>query len=110
MTLAQTSFAELEIRRARRDGPETSREAARDSHGIAAEHHLLILAALRDFGPMSCTEIAARTSLHAHQVGKRMHELCSAEIAAVRIVDGITRPTAAGRPSRVYEILQRTGT
>ena len=103
MTLAQRTFAEIEITRARRRDPETSKEAAAAAHGLANEHRLLILAAMRDAGcELTATEIGERTSLTSVQVCRRLHELQD---------DGLAEPTAnakptpAGRPSRCWRVL-----
>lgn len=61
-------------RAARRNDPATSKAAARTAGGLRADHHRRIVEALR-LGPAGATEIAARSGLDAHQVGKRLGEL-----------------------------------
>lgn len=100
------TFAAREVRRARRSDPETSREAARQSHGVAAEHRLLIVAAMRDGGERDWTahEIADACSLTPVQVNRRLHELfVDGEIVESRIADVVvTRPTPSDRPARCW--------
>jgi len=104
MTLEQKTFAEVEIRRARRTDTETSKTAAAHSHGLAAEHRLLILAAMRDGGAGTAHEIATRCDLEAVQVSRRLRELVDdGEIRAT----GETRPTPSGRPAQCYETINR---
>jgi hypothetical protein len=65
MSLSQRTFADVEIRRSRRLDPDTSKTAAAHSHGLAAEHRLLILAAMRDGGAGTAHEIATRCDLES---------------------------------------------
>lgn len=104
MTLSQKTFAEVEIRRARRRDPETSKIAASHSHGLAAEHRLLILAAMRqDAGTWIAHEVAAKCGLSAVQVSRRFRELVDdGEIRAT----GETRPTPSGRPAQCYRVVE----
>lgn len=104
MTIAQRTFAELEIRRARRRDPETSRQAAAAAHGLAAEHRLLILATLRGTdGDLNSTEIGERINLTSVQVCRRLHELeDEGLIQRTRNV----RPTVSGRPSTCWEVVR----
>lgn len=102
MTLAQRTFAEVEIRRARRGDPDTSHAAAAASHGLAAEHRLLIVQSLRDAGrDLAAHEIAGLCGLSSVQVSRRLRELVDdGEI----VVTPNTKPTPAGRPSHTYEV------
>ena len=58
----------------RRTDPDTSRLAARQAVGVAADHYRRILAAL-GVGPAGQTLIAARCGLDKHRVGKRLGEM-----------------------------------
>jgi len=102
MTLEQRTFAEVEIRRARRRDPETSKTAAAHSHGLAAEHRLLILAAMRDGGAGTAHQIATRCDLQAVQVSRRLREFV--DDGLIRAT-GETRPTPSGRPSQCWEVI-----
>lgn len=100
MTLSQLTFDE--IRRSHRHDPETSRIAAASSHGLAAEHRLLILRALRDAGrDLAAFEIAERCGLTSVQVSRRLRELVD---DGALIVTGYARETPAGRPAQTYEV------
>lgn len=59
---------------ARRSDPPTSHAAAAEAGGLAQRHRRQILAALLE-GPAGQTEIARRTGLVPHQVGKRLSEM-----------------------------------
>jgi predicted ArsR family transcriptional regulator len=88
-----------EIRRARTDDPATSKDAARQSHGLASEHRRQILAALEGGVELTAGEIAVRCGLTSLQVSRRMAELRSdGEIVATTN----TRPTPSGRPAQVW--------
>lgn len=104
MTLAQRTFAELEIRRTRRRDPETSRQAAAAAHGLAAEHRMLILATLRDAdGDLNSTEIGERVGLSSVQVCRRLHEL--EDEGLIQRTPNV-RPTVSGRPSTCWEAIR----
>lgn len=60
------------VRLCRKDGPETSRQAAKAAPIRC--HRQRILAALR-FGPAGQSEIGARCGLLPHQVNKRLTDL-----------------------------------
>lgn len=65
-----------ELRRARRDDPATSKDAARRCHGLAGEHARLILATLAAAGvPLTGHDIAARCELTPVQVLRRTAQL-----------------------------------
>lgn len=59
---------------ARPTDPPTSKAAAAQAHGLAADHRRRILAAL-EAGPAGQTEIAARAGLDKHQANKRLAEM-----------------------------------
>lgn len=84
--------------RARKGGPATSEAAAARVGEFAGEHYRKILAALQA-GPATSYEIAERSGLQEHRVGKRLSELA----AAGAIIDtGETRPSPSGRACRVW--------
>ena len=60
---------------ARRRDPSTSHRAAERAAPIAPIHRNIILAALRDHGPLTQYGIERHTGLLAHKVGKRLIEL-----------------------------------
>jgi len=104
VTLAARQLTFDELRRARRRDPATSKVAARESHGLAAEHRLLILRALRDGGARDWTahEIAAACALQSVQVSRRLAQM--ADEGDIRWTDAV-RPTPSGRPARCLELV-----
>lgn len=94
--------AAREVRRARVDGPDTSREAARQSHGLAARHTALILDVLRSNDlPLSAHEIAAACHLQPVQVSRRLGQLRD---DGVIVVGNRIATTPTGRPAQTWEI------
>ena len=84
--------------RARKNDPETSKEAGRSAP--TAKHYEAILEALNEFGPMGCHNIALVTELDPSQVFRRMSEL--QKIGAVCLTgDKVSSP--AGRAEREWE-------
>lgn len=59
---------------ARATDPSTSKAAAAQASGLAADHRRRILAAL-EAGPAGQTEIARRAGLNVHQANKRLAEM-----------------------------------
>lgn len=103
--------AAREVRRARRDDPQTSKAAARESHGLAAEHELLILQVLRDGQGRDWTphEIGERCGLSSVQVTRRLHDLWVAGQIVESWLDEedrvqATRETPSGRRARCWRI------
>jgi DNA-binding MarR family transcriptional regulator len=103
------SLAAREVRRARRTDPQTSKDAARDSHGLAAEHELLILQVLRDGRDRDWTphEIAERCGLNSVQVTRRLHDLWASGRIAESWLDEqdrvqALRATPSGRRARCW--------
>lgn len=92
-----------ELRRARRSDPETSKAAARQSHGVAAEHRRVILGVMRAGGDWTANEIAERCGLTSVQVCRRFAEM--RDDGAIRETVH-TRPTPSGRPAQAYEVCQ----
>jgi predicted ArsR family transcriptional regulator len=86
----------------RRSDPVTSHIAAAMAGGLRRDHWRRILAALSD-APASKTELADRTGLDGHQIGKRLPEL--ERVGLVRPC-GMTR-SRAGRPERIWEVVRR---
>ena len=62
--------------RSRKRDPETSQEAAGKVREFAAGHYARIMAALRE-GPGTYVEIAERSGLERHAVGRRLPEMSS---------------------------------
>lgn len=87
---------------ARTSDPATSQIAAARTVAFRADHASRILTALRDRGPMTVDQIAKVTNLTAWQVNKRLPELQRANVATPT---GLTRPSASGRPERVWRSL-----
>ena len=67
---------------ARRRDPQTSHAAASRAASVAPSHRNIILAALRDRGPLTVYGIEAATGIPAHKAGKRMKELERLGLAA----------------------------
>ncbi len=106
--MTQLSF-DLDPRKlARSRDPSTSHQAADRVKEFAAGQHATILHALRQCGPMTAHEIADKTGLQAHAVGKRLGEL--GECCAIRLVwkqgEPLTRKTPSGRSARVWQAIE----
>lgn len=95
----QLSFDE--IRRARAEDPQTSKAAARRSHGLAAAHRAAILRVLGQGGEWTAGEIAAAAGLQSLQVSRRLAELRDdGEIEATALL----RPTETGRMAGCWRL------
>jgi predicted ArsR family transcriptional regulator len=82
----------------RRTDPVTSKLAGVAARQFKGDHERRILEAL-DQGPGTKDEIASRCGLTEQQVARRMHGLArSGTVEAT----GATRPSASGRPERVW--------
>jgi predicted ArsR family transcriptional regulator len=82
----------------RRTDPVTSKLAGVAARKFKGDHERRILEAL-DQGPGTKDEIASRCELTEQQVARRMHGLARAgKVEAT----GATRPSASGRPERVW--------
>lgn len=99
-------------RLARRTDPATSHAAAARVAEFDANHHDLILAALKKHrAGLTVHEIASLCRLDAHQVGKRMKELETdheVEQALTRGPNGyspMTRTGPSGRAARVWKVV-----
>lgn len=86
-------------RLARTSDPSTSHEAARRVREFRKGHALLILECLRQHGDLTVDEMAKHTGLSSHQINKRTSELHDANLI---ITTGAERPSASGRPERVW--------
>jgi predicted ArsR family transcriptional regulator len=92
--------AQLSLPLARRADPDTSHAAADRVAEFSGAHHNAILAALR-IGPATVYELAERTGIAAHAIGKRMHELSKAG----RVSDsGHRRASPSGRGCIVWKV------
>lgn len=87
--------------RARRNDPETSRDAARSMIGPAAEHANRVLSALRELGEAGAEQIGERCGMEPYAVRKRLPEL-----AAVGLCEPthMTRITRSGRKERIWRV------
>lgn len=83
-----------------RHDPETSVDAASASVHFASQQALVVLAALKRFGPMAAHEFARHCHLTQAQVCRRRSELLDAGL--VRIT-GERRPTPSGKSADVLE-------
>jgi len=82
----------------RRTDPVTSKIAGVAARELKGDHERRILEALAA-GPGTKDEIAGRCGLSEQQVARRMHGLARAGLVETT---GTTRPSASGRPERVY--------
>jgi predicted ArsR family transcriptional regulator len=83
----------------RRTDPVTSKIAGAMARECKGDHERRILEAL-GAGPGTKDEIASRCGLSEQQVARRMHGLARAGLVETT---GTTRPSASGRPERVYQ-------
>jgi predicted ArsR family transcriptional regulator len=83
----------------RRTDPVTSKVAGQAAREFLGEHERRILEALAA-GPGTKDELAARCGLTEQQVARRMHGLARAGKVETT---GTTRPSASGRPERVWK-------
>jgi predicted ArsR family transcriptional regulator len=83
----------------RRTDPVTSQIAGDAAREFLGDHERRILEALAA-GPGTKDEIASRCGLSEQQVARRMHGLASAGRVETT---GTTRPSASGRPERVWQ-------
>ena len=84
----------------RKSDPVTSKIAGTEAKAFRGEHERRILEALAS-GPGTKDEIASRCGLTEQQVARRMHGLARAGIVEPT---GTTRPSASGRPERVWRV------
>jgi len=82
----------------RRTDPVTSKLAGVAAREFKGDHERRILEALAA-GPGTKDEIASRCGLSEQQVARRMHGLARAGLVETT---GATRPSASGRPERVW--------
>jgi predicted ArsR family transcriptional regulator len=82
----------------RRTDPVTSKIAGAMAREFRGDHERRILEALAA-GPGTKDEIAGRCGLSEQQVARRMHGPARAGLVET---PGTTRPSASGRPERVY--------
>jgi hypothetical protein len=90
-------------KRCRTGGPATSRAAAEASHEVAENHWLVITETLwrrrNHVAPwMTVEQIAERTALTPHQIGRRVNELVRQGIIEIAGV----APLESGRLGRTY--------
>jgi predicted ArsR family transcriptional regulator len=82
----------------RKTDPVTSKIAGTAAREFKGEHERRIVEALAA-GPGTKDEIASRCGLSEQQVARRMHGLARAGLVQTT---GTTRPSASGRPERVW--------
>lgn len=87
-------------KRARRDDPVTSHQAAAQVQEFAHHHHAKILGSLITQGRATIHELAERLGLDHVQIARRLPELQA--LAVARPTDE-TKPSPKGRPCRVWE-------
>ena len=85
----------------RRTDPVTSKIAGTMAREFKGDHERRILEALAA-GPGTKDEIASRCGLSEQQVARRMHGLARAGLVETT---GTTRPSASGRPERVWRAM-----
>jgi predicted ArsR family transcriptional regulator len=81
--------------------PVTSKIAGTMAREFRGDHERRILEALAA-GPGTKDEIAGRCGLTEQQVARRMHGLARAGLVETT---GATRPSASGRPERVWRVI-----
>jgi predicted ArsR family transcriptional regulator len=84
----------------RRTDPVTSKIAGTMAREFKGDHERRIFEALAA-GPGTKDEISERCGLTEQQVARRMHGLARAGLVETT---GTTRPSASGRPERVWQI------
>jgi len=84
----------------RKADPVTSKIAGTAAREFKGEHERRIIQALAA-GPGTKDEIASRCGLSEQQVARRMHGLARAGLVQTT---GTTRPSASGRPERVWRL------
>jgi len=89
----------------RRTDPVTSKIAGTMAREFRGDHERKILEALAA-GPGTKDELAARCGLSEQQVARRMHGLARAGLVETT---GTTRPSASGRPERVWRAARKEG-
>lgn len=99
-----TQTTETMAPQARRHDPETSHMAAAMARDLQAHHHLVIVDALREHGPMGKDRIAAVTGLTGVAVARRMSELRG--LGAVE-PSGRRAVSVAGRPETEWQARDR---
>jgi len=85
---------------ARNADPAQSHEAAARAAAFAPTHRDRILAALRQYGPLTAHELERHTGLSYVQIDRRMHELVKNHDARRA---PLTRPTPTGGRAQVWE-------
>jgi transcription initiation factor IIE alpha subunit len=89
-----------EVTHARREDPETSKDAAKRVREFASGQCVAIRAVLRERGRLGAEQIAAWLKLDAYAVRKRLADLEHAGLAKPL---PIHRQTASGRQERLWE-------
>ena len=87
--------------RARSHDPSTSHAAAASARELQADHHAVILAALREFGPSGKDRIASFCRLTGVAVARRTVEL---QRAGLIVTTGRNVTSTSGRSERQWAI------
>ena len=87
--------------RAKAKDPITSFMAADSVEDMCKQHHELIVAALRNIGPMGKDGISKYTGLQSNQVARRMNELQKLDLIELT---GQTVKSNSGRQEREWRI------
>ena len=90
----------FDIPLARNSDPSTSHAAADAAKELQARHHRIIVACLKEHGPLGKDGIAARTQLTGVAVARRMVEL---ERSGLARLTGKTVQSTTGRAEREWE-------
>ena len=85
--------------RARAKDPITSFQAADSVEDMCKQHHDLIVAALRNIGPLGKDGISKYTGLQSNQVARRMNELQKLDLIELT---GQTVKSNSGRQEREW--------
>lgn len=88
---------------ARKDDPETSKQAASGAQSLAKTHRSIVLNCLEKYKTGNGSFIAKKTGLTVFQVMRRIKEL--RQMGAV-VDSGLTEKTSSGRESTVWKIVE----
>lgn len=98
----EVSLPLFEQSHARKDDPQTSKDAARQASVVAASHCFMILEALKAHGPMGKTRLAAKTGIDHVAVCRRLADLKAANLA---LPTGDTEKSGTNRDERIWQAL-----
>ena len=84
---------------ARRSDPDTSKAAAKAARRFASHHCGIILAALKQYGPMGKTKLSVKTQISDVAVARRLADLEKMNLAKPT---GDTEPSRTNRQERIW--------